>query len=1321
MAGLTLAVLAAPLTAAQATVALSPLYGSNMVIQRDQPFPVWGTAAPNKTVSVTYNNQTNSTTADAAGHWQVTLSAMSVRTNASNLIVTEAGGNTLTFANVVVGDVWLCSGQSNMAFGLSGCNRPTDIAGANFPGMRSFGVPLANLGEPGKNLTGSWSVCSPGTAGNFSAVAFYFGRKIYQDLGTNIPIGLVVASVGGTCIDPWLAPEGCIDLPVLAPLYSQPILAWGPFSLFNGMIYPLAAYPMKGAIWYQGENRETTSQSTDSYFLKEKALAQGWKQVLGVDDFALYVVQLASWLDPATTTTPEALGSWADTRQMQTMALALPHGGLASALDVGEAADIHPKDKLDVGERLALWALKNDYGRSNVVPCGPVLRDVTVSGTNLVCAFDYVGTGLMVGAKTPYLPTQETNSPLARFVLAGSGGTWYAANATISNDTVVVASPSVAAPRKVAYAYWMNPAGANLYNREGLPASPFYVDDVTVKYTVTASAGAGGGISPAGPTTYLKRATALYTITPEAGNYILDVRLDGASIGAGRYYTFDPLYANHTLAASFTNTPPGYVISAAAGPGGALSPAGSVAVAQGGRQTFTVRPMPGALTAVTVDGRPMGSRPSFTFVDVQTNHTLAASFAFTIQAASGYGGAVSSPGVTLLPYGTNQTYTITPASNYAILKVTVDGASVGAVSSYTFTHVTTNHTLSASFSGGGGSGSVPQQSQLIFSCLVDSLPASGAIGSWPGFLPASPALTSLGSPTVETLDGRKFVRNNYNDGDGFNQGSYSAPIACTGASIVVVAKPVRNGVGAGWTSIVDAFYDRLVLGIKNDSGQICVRRNGSVDTSALAIPDGQTTLLSLVVQADGTYKVWANGSQVYANTTTSPLLGLTNGVAGAFANNVTVGRNWPDGWTTFNGYVGDVFFYKTALADSERLALEQYLAARLVGASGTNYTITAAAGTGGTIAPGGAVLVVANANQTFTIAPNAGYLTADVLVDGVAKGPLASWTFTNVTANHTLAASFTRVTGGLPRPGDLLFACVTDTLPASGATGPWATLLPAGQSLATLGSPSVEVLDGVKWEKNVYASYTGYRQARYATNLVCNGITIVAALRPTYVNPGGEARGEIVDIFYDRLALAISHADGRVMVARGYWNDWGPALPDGQKTILSLVVQTNGAYRAYANGTQIMTGGAYGDYTSLPPNHASVWGTYTPWTADVDYTHYLNVGRNEPDGWSTFNGHLGDVFVYQAALADAERQQLEAQLTVKFLRRPSPILVIARNGAGGIDLAWPDTYAGQLLQSSALGPGAHWTPVGVAPTHAGGRYQVTVTPGATRTFFALGD
>ena len=331
---------------------------------------------------------------------------------------------------------------------------------------------------------------------------------------------------------------------------------------------------------------------------------------------------------------------------------------------------------------------------------------------------------------------------------------------------------------------------------------------------------------------------------------------------------------------------------------------------------------------------------------------------------------------------------------------------MSAIGTYSFTNVTSSHAITATFTGTGGSGSIPQTGQIYCSFLTDALPASGNISTWASYLPAGKTLTAQNSPSVEVIDGRKFVKNVYNDYDCLNLGTIASPIPCTGATIVTVAKPTRFGTDGNWYSIVDFFYDRLVLGIMSGSGRVCVRRNGSLDFSTAAIPDGQTTILSLIVQQDGTYKVYANGTQVMNVTSTSSMTSIVPGVAGGFANNVTFGRNWPDGWTTYNGYYGDSFVYTTALSDTERQQLETYLVNRLT-ASGTTYTITSSAGTGGSISPAGSVIVNAGAKQTFNITPNSGYAISGVTVDGGSVGAVASYTFNSVAANHTIAATFT--------------------------------------------------------------------------------------------------------------------------------------------------------------------------------------------------------------------------------------------------------------------------------------------------------------------------
>lgn len=193
------------------------------------------------------------------------------------------------------------------------------------------------------------------------------------------------------------------------------------------------------------------------------------------------------------------------------------------------------------------------------------------------------------------------------------------------------------------------------------------------------------------------------------------------------------------------------------------------------------------------------------------------------------------------------------------------------------------------------------------------------------------AQEALANPVVVTIEGRQYAQFKSEAGDGFSAGTYPSPVPCEGASIVVVAKPTRNGAGAGWTSIVDLFYDRLVLGVRNDSGLVCVRRNGSTDNSVRSIPDGQITISSLVVQPDGSYRTYANGEEIMTERASGVMTSLVPGVAGPYATSMTVGRNAPDGWTAFNGDIGDVFVYKVALSAAERQQLEALIAQSLAG------------------------------------------------------------------------------------------------------------------------------------------------------------------------------------------------------------------------------------------------------------------------------------------------------------------------------------------------------------------------------------------------------
>ncbi len=306
-------------------------------------------------------------------------------------------------------------------------------------------------------------------------------------------------------------------------------------------------------------------------------------------------------------------------------------------------------------------------------------------------------------------------------------------------------------------------------------------------------------------------------------------------------------------------------------------------------------------------------------------------FSFPITAQAGYGGTISPCGTMIVPVGGTRTFSISALPGCTIKHVYVNGTNVGAVSTYTLKKIpAAPHTINASFNVQTGKGSIPKKKELLLACDADALPDSGMIDSWKTAVPVGGSVERIESPEVEVIDGKKFVDNSHSDGDGFLFKTYEKPVKCNGVSVVVVAKPIRDGDSSSWASIIDIFYDRLVLGIKGDTGKVVVRRNGSTQESEAALPNGQTTILSMIVQANGRYKVYANGVEVISDDTTSDMTALVPKVAGPYANSITIGRNSPDGWSTFNGKIGDIYLYKTALSDTERGDLEAYITAKLI-------------------------------------------------------------------------------------------------------------------------------------------------------------------------------------------------------------------------------------------------------------------------------------------------------------------------------------------------------------------------------------------------------
>jgi len=465
-------------TSVDADVKLASIFGDAMVLQRDLPVPVWGWTDAGEEVTVVLGDQTKTAKADQNGRWQITLDALKANAEGQTLHVT--GSNTIELKDVLVGEVWICSGQSNMEWTLSNSlNAKEEVAAANHPQIRLFNVPGHTTSSIAKDeCPGNWQICQPDSVGGFSAVGYFFGRRLQQEL--NVPIGLVGSNWGGTRIEPWTSPAGFHSVPELKAIadqvdaYTEKTEVGGssPSAIYNAMVHPLAPFAMRGAIWYQGESN---GNEGESYYHKTQALVNGWRELFN-PDLAFYWVQLANFQQP--NDSAEGGDGWAKLREAQTKALNIKHTGMAVIIDIGEAADIHPRNKQDVGWRLAQWALNQTYGKQDLVPCGPLYKSHKVEGNSIRVSFDHIGSGLMVGEKDGLEPTKEvTDGKLQRFAVAGADKKWHWADATIDGGDVVVKSAEVAEPVAVRYAYSMNPTGANLYNKEGIPASPFRTDD----------------------------------------------------------------------------------------------------------------------------------------------------------------------------------------------------------------------------------------------------------------------------------------------------------------------------------------------------------------------------------------------------------------------------------------------------------------------------------------------------------------------------------------------------------------------------------------------------------------------------------------------------------------------------------------------------------------------------------------------------------------------------------------------------------------------------------------------------------------------------
>src|SRR5713226_706011 len=490
--------------AARANISLPDVISGGMVLQQRQRVPIWGKADPGEVVTVRFDGQSKKVTAAADGKWFVRLDPMGANATPSTMFI--AGKNTIELKDILVGEVWLVAGQSNMQRLLSEtANGEAAIAAANHPLIRLFNASRQVAFKHAPQPLATWQACSPQTVKEFSAAGYYFGVKLEKEL--RVPIGLINSSYGGSQAEAWTPVDYLLASDDLRPTvertkiweeerprvraeYDEALKKWRAeadkaraggarpqpsppvpdalreyriaSSIYDGMIAPLIPFSIRGTIWYQGESNEARAQQ---YGVLLPTMIKAWRERWGEGNFPFGIVQLPNYRDQKSEPADEA---WSHVREAQRRtSLAMRSVGVIVTIDIGEAHDIHPKNKLDVGRRMARWALVDVYGRK-MTGSGPMFRQAKIAGSKIVLTFNDAGEGLKI----------RDGDKLDEFAMAGADHKWHWAEAKIvGRNRIEVSSPAVPQPLAARYAFNNNPKHPNLTNETGLPAAPFRTDD----------------------------------------------------------------------------------------------------------------------------------------------------------------------------------------------------------------------------------------------------------------------------------------------------------------------------------------------------------------------------------------------------------------------------------------------------------------------------------------------------------------------------------------------------------------------------------------------------------------------------------------------------------------------------------------------------------------------------------------------------------------------------------------------------------------------------------------------------------------------------